>query len=292
MSSAEFILGTAKLSMPDYGFSSKVARTPAISFLRDAWDIGVRILDTSPRYGSAESLIGEYHASATEKYRVCTKIDGLQLGRGNIEHAVFESVERSLKRMQISEIDVLYLHQNELEIISDKAVLSALDKVKRRYPVNKVGVSIYSYEECLFAIKSDAYDVVQVPISILDSHIYTRIKVNLNTQTKIIARSLFLQGALFNRELITRRISQSQDLLDYLAKIDILANSYHVDLVTMASAYVASLTGVSGIVVGTSNISNLRAVYLSAKTEIPVDLLSEVSDLAGSYKVWGNPRNW
>jgi len=292
MSGAEFILGTAKLGMPDYGFSSMAGRTPAMSFLRDAWDIGVRTLDTSPRYGNAEELIGEYHAGADAKYKICTKIDGLQPGRDDIERAVFASVERSLERMQIAEIDILYLHQNELEIISDKAVLNTLAEVKKRYPVNKVGASIYSYEECLFAINDDVYDVVQIPISILDSHIYSRIEAGLNSHTEIIARSLFLQGTLFNRDLITGKISQSQNLLSYLAEIDALANRYQVDLSTLACAYVAGLSRVSGLIVGTVNATNLKALYQGAQVGVSAGLLGAVSDLAVPYKVWGNPRNW
>lgn len=292
MTGAEFILGTAKLGMPDYGFSSMVGRTPPISFLRDAWDIGVRTLDTSPRYGNAEELIGEYHAGSNIKYKVSTKIDGLQPGRRNIEHAVFASIERSLERMGVVEIDILYLHQNALEIISDKAVLDTLSEVKKRYPISKVGASIYSYEECMFAIKDNIYDVVQIPTSIMDSHIYSRVNADLNPHTEIIARSLFLQGTLFNRELITGKISQSKDLLAYLAEIDKLANSFQVDLEALACAYVAELKGVSGIVVGTANLNNLKALYRAAQTEIPAELLNAVSNLAVSYKAWGNPRNW
>jgi aryl-alcohol dehydrogenase-like predicted oxidoreductase len=292
MSVAEFILGTAKLGMPDYGFSSKAERMPALSFLRNAWEVGVRTLDTSPRYGNAEDLIGKYHACLDEKYKICTKVDGLQLGRGTIQQSIFASVERSLKRMRITEIDTLYLHQNALDIISDEAVLNALSEVKKRYPVSRVGASIYSYEECLFAIKDNVYDVVQVPISILDSHIYSRVKADLNPQTKIVARSLFLQGTLLNRDLITSKILQSQDLLAYLAEIDKLANSYQADLVALACAYVVRLRGVYGIVVGTTNVSNLKILYQGAQTEIPAELLQAVTDLANSYKVWGNPRNW
>jgi aryl-alcohol dehydrogenase-like predicted oxidoreductase len=194
--------------------------------------------------------------------------------------------------MLTTEIDTLYLHQNALEIISDEAVLNTLSEVKKRYPVSKVGASIYSYEECLFAIKDNVYDVVQVPISILDSHIYSRVKADLNPQTEIVARSLFLQGTLLNRELITSKIFQSQDLLAYLAEIDKLANSYQVDLVALACAYVVGLRGVYGIVVGTANVSNLKVLFQGAQTEIPTELLHAVSDLAISYKVWGNPRNW
>jgi aryl-alcohol dehydrogenase-like predicted oxidoreductase len=288
----ELTLGTAKMGIKAYGFSSKAKRSPPDKLMQEAWEIGIKSLDTSPRYGNAEELIGAFHRKTDYKFKVSTKIDNLDLNKNNFKEVIFSSVERSLEKMQLNEIETLYLHQNDLKIISNPRILDVLRATKERYPVKKVGASIYSYEECRFAIEHDIYDVVQVPISILDSNIYSRVCDGLNNRTEIIARSVFLQGLIFNRNLISLKVKQFQKLTKYLNKLDSLAIKYRMDLVAIACGYVARLNSVSNFIVGSSSVDNLKILCKYSQEEIPEELFLDIYQMAKIYKVWGNPRNW
>lgn len=286
------ILGTAKMGMPDYGFSSGAKKSHPQELLQEAWSIGIRELDTSPRYGNAEKLIGVFHDRSSIKFKVSTKIDGLDPSHNNLKEKIFSSIDQSLRAMRLTEIEVLYLHQNSMEIISNPKVLSVLSEVKEKFPVNKIGVSIYSYDECKFATQHDIYDVVQVPISVMDSNIYSRLDKFSRNRTEIIARSIFLQGLLINRSLIPSRVKQFSPLLNYLSEIDGLAERYGMSLVEIACAYVARLGGVASVIVGSNSVENLTALYGYSQMKISDELFSAIFCMARTYKNWGNPRNW
>ena len=78
-SAADLFLGTVKLGVPEYGFSSSAADAAfdALGFLRGAKELGVNRLDTSPRYGNSEEVIGQYIKETSSMPFVASKIDNL-----------------------------------------------------------------------------------------------------------------------------------------------------------------------------------------------------------------------
>lgn len=288
---SKVILGTAKFGINDYGFSSDKPRLSGIEMLRLACDLGIDILDTSPRYGSAEKIIGQFHKTYKENFRVCTKVDNLTVSSNKSTKKIYNSVFNSLKDLNVNVIETLYLHQNELEIISDKNITKAVCQLKSEGLVKKIGVSVYNKEECEFALKSDDYDVIQLPVSILDSHILSEISGFISSK-EIVGRSLFLQGVLFNRNDIYSKVNQAEDLFSKLKILDELSNKYNYSLLNLAVAFVIGLPLVSNIVVGTSSKKNLIKIIKASKIKLPNKLNNELKIHSSKYKIWGNPRNW
>ena len=184
MSGDRIILGTAKIGMPSYGFSSESNHVSYYDLFCKASELGVLTLDTSPRYGNAEELIGAYHKKNDRKFLISTKVDNLIPNDKDSESAIFNSVKNSINKAGVSHIEELYLHQNEMDIISDSKIISSLLKLKNIGMVKKIGVSIYNYEECKFSLESDVYDMVQIPINIMDTNIYSRLVKNNTFSTK------------------------------------------------------------------------------------------------------------
>ena len=170
--------------------------------------------------------------------------------------------------------------------------MNALKKIKDDGLVKKIGVSIYNNEECKFSLDSDTYDVIQLPVSILDSFMYSELIHNDTTNKKIIARSIFLQGVLFNRDLIKSKVKQSRSMLKYISKLDQLALEYKVELFMLACSYVLSLPKVDNIIVGTGVKENLLSIIESSKFKITSDIMAQIYQLSSEYKEWGNPRKW
>ncbi|MBL7058480.1 aldo/keto reductase [Patescibacteria group bacterium] len=286
------ILGTVKFGIQDYGFSSLKSQAKSGNLLNLAHKYGVDTLDTSPRYGNSESVIGEYHAKNSYIFKVCTKVDNLEAASLSSEKRIFDSVVNSIRVSRVSHIETLYLHQNEMEIISDDSITTSLEKLKNSGLVKKIGVSIYSAEECKFALESHVYDVIQLPISILDSYIYSNLIANNSINKEIIGRSIFLQGILFNRKDIKNKIKQSKKVFDYISKLDNLASEYNIDLITMACSFAFSLTKVDGIIIGTNVEKNLLDIINASKFKMTKELQGKLTELSCEYKEWGNPRNW
>ena len=286
------ILGTVQFGIKGYGFSSLKRQAKSSSLLDLAYKYEIDTLDTSPRYGNSEDVIGEYHAQNSHMFKVCTKVDNLEVVSLSSEKRIFNSVINSIRATGVNYIETLYLHQNEMEIISDENIITSLKKLKDSGLVKKIGVSIYNAEECNFTLESNVYDVIQLPINILDSSIYSNLISQNTIDKEIIGRSIFLQGILFNREGIKNKIKQSKEVFEYLLKLDNLANEFNIDLITMACSFVFSLTKIDGIIVGTSVEKNLMDIINASKFKITKELHDKLIMLSCRYKEWGNPRNW
>jgi len=192
----QLTLGTAKLGMPAYGFSDGYALTDPVNFILRSLNKGIRFIDTSPRYGNSEELIGEALRLSKKKPSVSTKIDNLVPQSCNTPNLMIKSVNESISKLN-APIDICYLHQNEIEIISDNYVHEGIKILKNSNLIKEIGTSVYSQEELIYSLDCGIYDWVQIPVNILDTSFY-HIANNHVSEIKIAARSVFLQGAIFN----------------------------------------------------------------------------------------------
>ena len=284
-------LGTAKLGIDNYGFSSNSLPKDKIRFLEKSYRFGVHAFDTSPRYGDSEKIIGGFLNNINDSPLISSKIDGLKENDHESPRIMIESVKRSIDRMNISKLDVCYLHQNDLDIISDPYIHEGLLTLKKMDLIEYCGTSIYSYEELDYTVSSAIYDFIQVPVNILDTSYYHRI-LDYKSEIKIAARSIFLQGILFHNESIAKKIKYSETLLQSLEKLEALCCSFGVELSTACIAYIHSLDNIEQIIIGTASIDNLKANIDSTNYDLDQNLTKMISDLASSPKPWTNPRNW
>tara|TARA_B110000003_G_scaffold100452_1_gene102736 strand:+ start:2724 stop:3617 length:894 start_codon:yes stop_codon:yes gene_type:complete len=284
-------LGTAKLDIVDYGFSSNPLPDDKTRFLEESFKVGIHSVDTSPRYGNTEKIIGESLNNVKDKPLISSKIDGLKKSNHHSPGLMIESVKRSIDRMNISKLDVCYLHQNDLDIISDPFIHEGLLSLKEMNLIDYCGTSIYSFEELDYSVSSCFYDFIQAPINILDTSYYDRI-VDFNTDIKIVARSIFLQGIFFHNELIPKKIKYNKQLLQSLQKLEALCQSFGVELSTVCVSYVHSLENIEQIIIGTASIDNLKANIDSTNFDLDKNLTKMIADIASGVKSWTNPRNW
>ena len=145
----KFIFGSAGFGMPEYGFSSLNRSSSYNNYLKYLYNSGLRHIDTAPSYGHSESTIGIYHQNNFQKFNVWTKVDSLSCNSHKSIDKVYESVRASLTKMNVRNVECLYLHQNDIKILEDKFIQKALKSVKHDGLANKIGVSIYKPEVIL-----------------------------------------------------------------------------------------------------------------------------------------------
>jgi len=286
-------LGTVKLGDPNYGFSSQINKEnfDHIQFLEDVEKLGVNRFDTSPRYGDSESKLGEFFKNKVKKPWVSTKVDSLMVNSKTSVLDIENSVNKSLYNLNVDKIDVLYLHQNDLSIISDPYILEGLQLIQEKNLVDRVGVSIYSYKECEYAISNTLYEYIQVPLNICDISFHDRFIKN-DSSKKFVARTIFLQGTILNRGQLSSRIDCGDEILDYLNKIDTIAEWGNISTHKLAIAFVGSLPCVENLLIGTTSIKNLKFNVDSLKHRLSDKLLNNIYELAKEPKKWANPRSW
>lgn len=91
-------------------FLSKDNWTPAAlkSCLEDLRVRGVTEIDVAQGYGDSEELLGE--ARAGESFNIATKIPGIMDPGSLRKDQVFQRTQASLKKLNIKQTDILYLH--------------------------------------------------------------------------------------------------------------------------------------------------------------------------------------
>lgn len=293
MDTGSLCLGTVKLGDPKYGFSSQSTGGGGspISFLREAARMGIRRYDTSPRYGRSEAVLGRFLATESGEFVISSKIDGLVPGDPSTPLKMRKSVRRSLERLHVERLDICYLHQDNLTIISDPYVGEGLEQLQAEGLIHLTGASLYEPSQCEYAIESRRFDIVQLPINVCDTSLYSRF-VREDSSCAFCARSLLLQGALVNRTAIPTAIRHSTEVLDYLSKLDVLARRSKMSTLAMALAFVFGLPGIEHFLIGTTSVASLKENVSCQSVSLSAGIRAELSLLAQSPKVWANPRNW
>ena len=167
---SRLVLGTAQLGMP-YGIANKNGKpdfSSALSIVQAAWESGIDEFDTAQAYGDSEQILGRIFTELgiVQEARVITKLRSVHnFGEERLLH---QSVEESLKRLNVSKLECLLLHREDiLDMLDDGLKESLLTLVQRGY-VRHLGVSLYSPDRAMQALGYDLFDVIQIPASILD----------------------------------------------------------------------------------------------------------------------------
>jgi aryl-alcohol dehydrogenase-like predicted oxidoreductase len=107
-----------------FGYGPAADKQEMIALIRAAVERGVTFFDTAEAYGpfTNEELVGEALASVRDQVVIATKFgfefdsDGQQRGLNSRPEHVTEVVERSLKRLEVDTIDLLYQHRVDPEV--------------------------------------------------------------------------------------------------------------------------------------------------------------------------------
>jgi aryl-alcohol dehydrogenase-like predicted oxidoreductase len=191
-------LGTVQFGIP-YGVANQqgqVSFAMAKETLKYARSAGLDTLDTAIAYGDSEDCLGKI---GVESWQVISKLPELPRGTANILNWVEQEVDGSLQRLQIPRLYGLLLHCPQQLLGSEGQTLyNALDSLKQKGLVHKIGVSIYEPNELAALCSRFSFDLVQSPCNVLDRRLeqsgwLSRLK---ETGIEIHVRSIFLQGLL------------------------------------------------------------------------------------------------
>ena len=81
-----------------------------------------------------------------------SKIDNLEANNANTPDLMINSIRSSIKKLNKETIDLCYLHQNEMKIISDKYVLKGIRILIDNGLIKEAGTSIYNKELLFFGL--------------------------------------------------------------------------------------------------------------------------------------------
>jgi aryl-alcohol dehydrogenase-like predicted oxidoreductase len=267
-------LGTVQFGLP-YGVANKsgqVSQNEAQSMLRIASENGIDTLDTAIAYGESEKCLGEV---GVENFKLVTKLPAMPNGCLDINNWGHEQVSSSLVRLGVGQIYALLLHKTEdLLGPNGRKLYVALDSLKEKGLVKKIGLSIYSPNE-LEALKNDfSFDLVQAPFNLIDQRLLhsgwmQKLKDN---GVEIHTRSAFLQGLLLMKEIdIPPKFSPWKHLWkkwhDWLDENNISA-------LRASLAFSLSFSEIDRVVVGADSLSQLQQIFDVIKLPLIFDFPS------------------
>ncbi len=172
---------------------SAAERAPLEAVLRRLVELGGRVVDSSPMYGAAESVVGELAAKLkiTDTLFLATKV-------WTSGHAAgVAQLEQSLRRLRTPRLDLMQIH-NLLDWRTHLATLRAWKAAGR---IRYLGVTHYTvsgYDELERVLSDETLDFVQVNYSLGEREAERRIlPLARDRGVAVIVNRPFLDGGLF-----------------------------------------------------------------------------------------------
>ena len=174
---------------------SAAERDPLRDVLRRFVDLGGRIIDSSPMYGAAESVVGDLAAElkVTDRLLLATKVwtSGREPG--------VTQMEQSLRRLRVPRLDLMQIHN----LLDWRTHLRTLREWKQAGRVRYVGVTHYTagaYDELERVLRAEPLDFVQVNYSLGEREAERRIlPLAQERGVAVLVNRPFSEGGLFQR---------------------------------------------------------------------------------------------
>ncbi len=151
------------------------------------------VVDSSPMYGSSESVAGDLMAHLKKPVFVATKV----WASGRVEGV--KQMETSFRRLRVERMDLMQVH-NLLDVAVHTKTLKEWKAQKR---VRYIGITHYTssaYAEVERWLKTREYDFLQINYSLGERESEKRIlPLARDLNVAVIANRPFAEGALFRR---------------------------------------------------------------------------------------------
>ncbi len=252
-------LGTVSFGRP-YGLRREtLPRQTSFRVLDEAWEIGIRTLDTAQAYGVAESVVGDWAASRSVQPEFVSKFSSLAgLDSRQAVERVTVAIEATRRHLRRPCIDVYLAH--DVQDMHRAEILDCLLEAQNAGWIGTIGASVYKPEETLELLNSGRGRAIQAPVSVFDSRQADEgaVKRCRDSDARFVGRSLYLQGTLgLSADELPDHLSALRAPLTAFNRI---AARMDVTPFALALAYPRLVYGVDECVIGAVDPVHLAAV--------------------------------
>lgn len=276
-------LGTAQfgLNYGNFGDRRQVEVSEVMSILARAREAQIELLDTARAYGQSETVLGT--AKAADHFQIVTKCPPLARESDPVV-ALQAAFESSCNALDVKRIAGYLLHN--AEDIECPGVWDALEALVASERVERIGVSVYGYDEAERLCRRFPLTLVQLPANVLVPWYAER---GLPREVEVHVRSVFLQGFLLSDPAqLPERFQPWRTTLETFH-----ARAAQFGLTPQAAALAPLLQSpfIDRVVVGVESLSQLNQI-LDAISAIdpnrPLDL-GQYPDVSTALT---DPRTW
>jgi aryl-alcohol dehydrogenase-like predicted oxidoreductase len=258
-----------------YGVANKSGQPDFItaeSIVATAWENGVREFDTAQAYGESEKVLGQalHSLGRSGDARIISKIHPET--NHNRTESLRRAVERSLSNLKVPKLFALLLHKEELLNLWDHGLGDRLRAIEEDGLVEQLGISVYSPELALTALRSNGLSMIQIPSNLLDRR-FEKAGVFSESERQgkhVYVRSIFLQGLLLmHPERLPDEISFAGPTLK---RVESLAKKNGLSRQHLAIGYARIAYRKAKILFGAETVEQVRENIVNWKFSIPEEL--------------------
>ena len=230
---SKLILGTVQFGL-NYGINNtigKMSEYKIFELLENAFDLGVRTLDTAEAYGNAHIVISNFHKQSKKRFNIITKYSS-----SNFDYPIdlVERIQVHCSNFNVNYLEGYMFHSHndfKMNINNDPNVL---DNIKNSGLVKKIGVSVYSNDEIEDLLNFKNINLIQLPFNLFDNE-YQRKEILEKAKKRNIeihTRSVFLQGLFFKD--INTLTNSLLPLKNNLSKLSLILKNNNISIESLA----------------------------------------------------------
>ena len=172
------------------------------TILNAVLDSGINFIDTSNCYGKSEEYIGKFISHRRDEFTLATKT-GCLVKRKNettdetphifTKENMFRGLEESLKRLRTDCVDILQLHNPDIETCVREGVVDTLKEMRSQGKTRFISIST-RFPELPTCLGWDVFDTFQIPYSALERTHEDAITASAKAGLGIIVRGGVARG--------------------------------------------------------------------------------------------------
>ena len=293
------VLGTAQLGT-NYGIANRTGQPDfktAEFIVNTAWDSGIREFDTAPVYGESEHVLGKVLESLgiSNEARIISKFHP-DLDHLNQE-GMKQALETTFSHLKVSRLYGVMLHREEFLDLWDRGLGEILTGFATSGLVKHLGVSVYSTDRAIQALKTEGISIVQLPSNLLDRRFERAGVFQLagEMEKQIHVRSVFLQGLLLMDS--TDLPENMRFALSVLERFEKLSQETGVSKKDISLGYVMQAYPKAKIVIGVETPEQIKDILKSRKTGLHPGFMEQareefesVEDRILNPALWSSPN--
>ena len=285
------------------------AHDEAVRIIRRAYELGIRYFDTAPLYGNGRSearfahgLSGfprDSYVLSTKVGRVLDPAPGGDLSANNPDGLpdlipvnswtrdnVLRSIEESLERLKMERIDIVYVHDPDQEVFSEKQstdeAFPALIELREQGVIKAIGCGMNIWEMPARFVRRFDLDIILLAgrYTLLDhSGLAEFLPLCVERGVKVTI------GGPYNSGILARDLDgpvsfnyapAPGDLVARARKLRAICDRHGVDLKAAALQFVLAHPAVATVIPGAQTVPELEENIRMAQQDIPAGVWSEM----------------
>jgi len=269
-----------------------ISEKEAIALVEKSLEYGINFFDTAPNYGrgSSEERLGKALKGVDRnKIVINTKFGHTDAGKTNYNsNNIRESLEGSLKRLQLDYVDSLIMHSPPLEYLdgTKNDHYEIFERLIEEGKIKAYGASLDTYESMLLLMKTTNAGVIEAFFNILHQDTAQAFELATKKGVGIIAKIPLDSGWLsgkYNAESTFQDIRKrwsKQDIQTRAHLVDRVKEMVHAedDLAQKSISFCLAYDAVATVIPGNINIPQLKTNVDSINNPLSREIIKELEE--------------